>query len=129
VRVGEDAPRLVIRDNAPLLALLRAGQDLLWRDPAAARSIIQALVSEGRRFAQTPEGRHWKAELSTSELVEKGRLIWQAFGMDSFAEGAPSMAPSEWLDLITEALRSADLEATLSTLMVEEAVSGRITPA
>jgi hypothetical protein len=117
-------PRLVIQDQEPLLGLLRAGQDLLWRNPTAARTLIQALVAEGRRFAQTPEGEHLKSTLASSDLVERGRMIWQAFGLDAFIGEDPSTTPSDWLELVLETFQNSDLESTLSTLMVEEAARG-----
>jgi hypothetical protein len=117
-------PRLVIQDEAPLLSLLRTGQDMLWRNPSGARTLIQALVAEGRRFARTPEGSRLKTTLASSELAGQGRMIWQAFGLDAFLGETPETTPSEWLESILEALQTADLESALSILMVEEAERG-----
>lgn len=118
------SPRLVLEDPQPLLALLRAGQELLWRDPAAAAALLQAVTAEGRRFAATPEGERWMRAFGGSELVQRGRMIWQAFGLDALAEGSPAQLPSDWLRHVLDALGSADLEETLTQMMVEEVNRG-----
>lgn len=103
-----------------LLRLLPQGQSLLKQHPHTARLIAQSLVAEGRRFAQTPAGERWRAALARSELVRQGRLIWQVYGLDELIDAKPGPVPSDWLELIAEALANADLEDLLSALMKKE---------
>ena len=120
-RENGSTPRLVLEENDLLLRILRQLRIWIWRNPIAGRSLVQSFVAEGRRFAKTSEGRNWQKRLSGSATVQRGRLLWQAYGLDKLVEGEPKLIPSEWLELLTEALAQADLEETLSTLMLDEA--------
>ncbi len=119
-------PRLILHDDNTLLRLLHFFQRLLVRNPQAARAILQALVAEGRRFAGTPDGQRWKKSLSTSALVQHGRLIWQAYGLDSLLDSEPVLVPSDWLDYLIDGIEKADLETILSQLMMEGAWYGTL---
>ena len=119
-------PRLILHDSDALLRLLHFFQRLLVRNPQAARAIIQAIVAEGRRFAGTSDGRRWKQSLTTSALVQHGRLIWQAYGLDALLENEPALVPSDWLDYLIDVMERADLEAVLSQLMMEGAWYGTL---
>lgn len=124
----DDLPRLILRENNDTLTqLLLNGKRLLVQHPQVARAIVQGFVAEGRRFAETSDGQAWKAVLSQSELVRRGRLIWEAYGLDAMLETESGfVVPSAWLDLIVEAVANSDLETVLSTLMVEEVGYGTI---
>lgn len=124
--MSEPLPRLVIKDNDLFIKLLRECQRFLIENPKAARTIARALVAEGRQFEQTDEGQRWKAIANESELVKRGRLIWQAYGLDTMVNEDPALTPSEWLDLIMDILDHVDLEAILSTLMLEEVWHGTL---
>lgn len=121
-------PRLILRDddNHTLILLLRFIQRLLVQNPAAVRAVVQAIVAEGKRFAKTTEGQHWKETLTRSELVQRGRFIWQAYGLDSALDTAPVLVPSDWLELLIHDMEIADLETVLSLLMKEGARHGTI---
>lgn len=105
-KATQHLPRLVLRDDDSPERRLHHGLRLLASNPELVRAIAQACVAEGHRFAQTPEGARWKETLSRSEWVRRGRLIWQAYGLDALLEGEPEPASSEGLD-------SADLGAIL----------------
>ena len=117
-------PRLSLQDNDLLLRLLRDGQHLLLYNPRTAQSILQALVAEGRHFAQTPDGRLWQQKIAESDIIKKGRLIWQAFGLDNLLKDEPDIIPSEWLEHISKALDNTDLETMLSQLIREISHNG-----
>ena len=130
---ARDLPRLVLRSPDQLEQLLRRVERLIARDPVVARSLIGALVAEGRRFAATPEGRRWQASLAGSPLVRQGRLVWQAAGLNRLTAtfDRPALLPSDWLRLAADALTSANLEAVLSRCLLEETedAAGAIDPA
>jgi len=89
------APEVVLRDeDQDLLKLLRAGQMLLVKYPVAARSAVAAFVAEGRRFAQTDEGRRWKEALAGTELVRRGRLVWEGCSLNMLEEDDRTVFPS-----------------------------------
>lgn len=122
-----DLPRLVLQKNdLPLDKIFLDAQHLLIENPQAARGIIQAFIAEGRRFAQTEEGQLWQEILSHSELVKRGQMIWDAFGLDALVETDSSFMPQAWLDMLAAAVSSPDLETILSTLIIEELKNGNV---
>lgn len=116
-------PRLVLEDDQALLRILRRLREWLWRYPSAAGSLVRMLVAEGRRFAETPQGARWRARLSKSDVVQRGRMVWSAYGLDRLLDDEPGTLPSEWLEMLARTLEEADLEETLATMMMEEARS------
>jgi hypothetical protein len=121
----ETTPRLVLTEEIDTLArLLLEGQRLLVRYPQAAQALISAFVAEGRQFAATPEGQAWKEKLAGSELVRRGRFIWDAYCLDAVLESGGGQIPSAWLDVILAAVANPDLETILSNLVVEEVKNG-----
>jgi hypothetical protein len=121
---GPDAlPRLILQDSDNLISVLRFIQRLLVRNPQAVGAIVQAVVTEGYRFAESAEGQRWKGLLTTSELMQRGRLIWDSYGFGSLMDTTPARVPSDWLELIVNGLTDADLETVLTLLvdMREEA--------
>ncbi len=125
---ADELPRLVLREDDLLIRLLRDGQRWLAENPKLARLLVQSFVAEGRRFADTPSGRHWQAALASSDAMRRGRLLWQACGLDALLDGEPALVPSDWLELVVATVVSADLEAVLSRLMMEEVRRGTISP-
>ncbi|MCZ7545136.1 MAG: hypothetical protein M5R40_17140 [Anaerolineae bacterium] len=118
----DETPRLVLQEASSALAawFLRV-QHLLTQHPRAARALARALVAEGRRFAETPEGQQWKEILTESEWVRRGRLIWEAYHLDAMLEDEETLIPSAWLDMVASAVATPELETILSTLILEEA--------
>lgn len=123
---SDNLPRLTLREDNALARLLRDGQRLLMRNPQAAHAVVRAFVAEGRRFAETPDGREWKAALARSEVIRRGELIWEFYGLDALIEAEPTLLPSAWLDAIAAATANPDLETILSTLIMEEVGLGTI---
>jgi hypothetical protein len=113
-------------DNEQLSDFLLAGQRYLMKHPQASRELIAGLIEDGRRFAQTEEGKAWADALANSELVKRAMLIWEAYGLDLLMETRPAITPSTWLDMIVAAIANPDLESVLSMLIVEEMRHGNI---
>jgi len=123
-------PHLTLREeNEQLSDFLLAGQRFLMRHPQASRDVISGLLEEGRRFAQTPEGKAWMDALTHSELVKRSLMIWEAYGLDLLLETRPAVTPSTWLEMIVAAMANPDLESILSMLIVEEMRSGNVASA
>jgi hypothetical protein len=125
-KVSDALPRLVLHEDDILIPALRFIQRLLIQNPKATRAIVQAVVAEGHRFAETFDGQCWKGNLARSELVRRGRLIWQAYGLDALLDTEPALVPSDWLELIVNGLSNANLEEVLSLFMLEGAWHGTI---
>lgn len=121
--------RLVLTDeNQVLSGLLIEGQHILVRHPQAARALIRAFINEGRQFAETPEGNAWKERLAKSQLVRRGRFIWDAYSLDALLDDDSGHLPSAWLDVILAAVSNPDLETILANLVVEEVKRGTFGP-
>jgi hypothetical protein len=125
--VEAEAPRLILdaspspRDSA-LDPILRALQILTVCYPRVIAGFVNAMVSEGKRFAETREGARLRRELCSTDWVEKGRILWETCGLDELLnEEAPASLSDE---SVAEAIRSlrrnlaqADLEPLLSRLI------------
>lgn len=120
-------PRLILEEEAqPLARMLLEWQHLLVKYPQPARRMIQAFVAEGRHYAQSEEGQVWKARLADSDLIRRGRFIWDAYSLDALLENEAGQLPTAWLDVIRAAVADQDLEAILSQLIVAEVENGNL---
>ena len=127
---SDELPRLVLTDESVTLSrLLLEGLHLLVRYPQTARALIQAFVAEGRQYSSTPEGEVWRARLARSQLVRRGRLIWDAYSLDALLETDTGRLPSAWMDIILAGVANSDLETILANLVVEEVKRGTFGPA
>jgi hypothetical protein len=114
-------PRLILPgENQVLTDVLLEGLHILLKYPLAARALIQAFIEEGKTYAETPEGKEMKGKLAESELVSRGRFIWDAYGLDALTAEDFKILPSAWLDIFLAAVSHPDLETILSSLIVEE---------
>lgn len=108
---GDEAP--MDRRGEALVALLRQAQMLLLAHPAAAQAAFSALVAEGRRFAEVPEGRAWADRLASSELLQRARRVWDSTTLGMLREEPDAGLPSAFVEILAESARRDDLEAVL----------------
>ena len=114
---SDPTPRVVLRDpEDDLSALLRWGQLLLIQYPVAAQALFHSFVAEGRAFAETAEGRRWQEELAGSELIRRGRVVWEVGTLNLLEEDPDAVVPSKLLDAIVQAAGVDALEPFLSRL-------------
>jgi hypothetical protein len=117
----EEAPRLVLAPpDDPLLRVLEHASRLVLKYPVAAQAAFSALLAEGRRFAGTPEGRRWKAALAHSELMRRGRVLWEGSVLNTLEDRADAALPSAILDAVVRAASRDDLPALLRRLLHPE---------
>jgi hypothetical protein len=110
-------PRIELRDPAPAeLALLRSLQRALLTHPVAGQALFTALVSEGRRFAATAEGRVWHQRLVNSALLQQARLVFDLATLGMLEEREGGSLPSSYLDALFMVAASGDTDALLSRL-------------
>ncbi len=113
----EDVPRLAVPPpEDPLMRILEEASFALLRHPVAAQAVCAAFVAEGRRFAQTPEGREWQAALANSELVRTGTALWEGSVLNTLEDHPDTLLPSTILDAIAQAMSRRDLLAFLHEL-------------
>jgi hypothetical protein len=93
-----------------LLGLRRA----VLGNPAAARSVHDVLVAEGRRYANTPRGARLRDALAASEAVENLRRVWEMLSLNVLdGPAAPNAAPDAWADLLADAVIGRGLDDSI----------------
>ena len=123
-------PRVVLGPGDDDLAeMLHEAQLLLLRYPAAAQAAFKALVAEGRRFAETPQGRRWRSRLAGSELVRRGRILWEGSALDMLEESGNTVLPSSLLDAVLSALTGGNLDAILAQISLTDPTDANLDPA
>jgi hypothetical protein len=128
-RQGEPA-RLVLAPAAdPLLPLLERAALLLLKHPAAAQAAFSALVAEGRDFARTEEGRRWKSALAGSEIVRRGRALWEGSVLSLLEDREEAVLPTALLDAVVQAAGRRDLTTLLQSLRLDEEPDADARPA
>jgi len=99
---------------------LRALRRVLFEYPLAAQAGFESLVREGRRFAETPEGKVWRERLAGSDAIAKGRVVWEVLTQSAFTEDAEGAMPGVILEAFSRATALSMLEPFLSMLFEEE---------
>ena len=109
-------PRVELREAATTeAALLRSLQRVLLTHPVACQAAFTALMAEGRRFAETPEGRAWRDRLVDSSLLQQARLVFDLTTLGMLEENAGEV-PSSYLDALFMAATSGDADGVLNRL-------------
>jgi len=112
----DDVPRLTLPPADDLLLQILQKASLALHHPVAAQAVFSAFVAEGRRFAETPEGRQWKAALADSELVRRGTAVWEGSVLNTLEDNSAALLPSTILDAIVQAAGRRDVVAFLDNL-------------
>lgn len=103
-------------EEEELAEVLRGLRSVLLQYPLASQAAFSALVAEGRRFAATPEGAEWRAALAGSDVVRKGREVWEALSLGLVEEEPSTVVPSTYLEALFQAANLPELEALLRRL-------------
>ena len=120
-----EGPHLVLDEpDDQLESLLRQAQLGLIQHPVAAQSIIRALVAEGRAYARTDEGAVLRDQLARSELVQRGRAVWEGLSLNMFTPDDRTTVPSVLVDAVLGAATRDDLERVLSGLFRDAGEAG-----
>jgi hypothetical protein len=112
----DDGPEFAVREEDALFAALRKAQQLLLRYPIAAQALFAAAVAEGRAYATTPEGAALRRRLVGSELVRRGRVVWEVGTLNVLEEEPSSAMPSKLMDALAKAATVPELEPMLTRL-------------
>jgi hypothetical protein len=116
VAPGSGEPVQAGSQEEVLLGLLRRLQVLLLKHPIVVQAAFSALVTEGRRFAATPEGAAWKSALASSPLLQQGRRLWDALSLNIPEEDPATVLPSAYIEALFQATASSQLEELLRKL-------------
>ena len=74
-------------------------------NPVAARSLLDLLVAEGRRYADTPAGAELRDALVASDAVENLRRVWETLSLNVLdGPASPNAAPDAWAELLVDAI-------------------------
>ena len=127
---GADLPRIELRDPAPIeLELLRSLQVALLTHPVACQAAFTALVAEGRRYAETEDGREWRDRLVHSALLRDLRLVFDLSTLGLLEEDASGALPSGYLDALFMLASGGDVDTVLNRLFWRGSEEGTHGPA
>lgn len=87
---------------------------LVLKHPVAARAALRALAAEGREFAQTEEGRVWRARLERSELARRGSSVFELGTLGMLDDQPGGLLPTQLIDAFARAAARRDLEEALA---------------
>ena len=119
--MSADLPTLTLAPaDDELQRLLHEAQYVLLKHPVAAQAAFSALVAEGRRYAGTDPGRRWQARLRDSDLIRRGRVVWEVVTLKMLEEHPPNVLPTTYLDAMVQATASPELEPLLARLFEME---------
>ena len=83
-------------------------------NPAAARSLHDLLVAEGRRYADTPTGAELRDALAASSAVDNLRRIWETLSLNVLdGPAASNAAPDAWAELLADAIIGHGLDSSV----------------
>lgn len=103
--------------NEPEDELSRLLYELRWlvlQHPVAAQAAYRALVAEGRAYAETEEGRRWRERLAGSELVRRGKSVWELGTLGMLDAESDRVLPSQLVEAFARAASRRDLEDALA---------------
>lgn len=116
---ASDVPRIelpAVAPSDPLARLVAWAQRVVFKHPVAAQAAYRALVAEGARYAQTEEGRAWRARLEASEELRRLRPVWELATLNLLEGGGSSALPRQFIDLVAQAVSRADVESVAAAL-------------
>jgi hypothetical protein len=123
---GGSLPTIVLRDSPPALhesvlaeipeasglcTLLALVADSGVAARQGVRSLMRALIEEGRRYALTPAGQRWTALLNESPAITNGWLLWNQCNADFYLRNAQPLgdSPATLLEDMLQELKQIDL--------------------
>lgn len=116
----EGVPTIELREfDESCLRLLRNLQGVLLKHPVAFQAAFSALVSEGEKFAQTPEGHEIRNRLERSPIVHQLQYAFDISTLSLLERDSPSILPSAYIDVLFMLANSEDADRVLDQLFAE----------
>ena len=104
-------------DERRLVEILHRVRRAVIEQPALAHAITSFLVGEGRRFAETDEGRRWLDALRDAPEVERLRRIWEATTLNVLDDAHDERGiPPAWVDLLTDLTAAGAVDGIVTAL-------------
>ncbi|MGH4009210.1 MAG: hypothetical protein ACRDTH_13825 [Pseudonocardiaceae bacterium] len=101
-------------DSRRLYELLVSVRRAVLGHPAAAKTLHDLLIAEGRRYAETAAGAQLREALVTSEAVAHLRRIWETVSLNVLdGPAAPSGVPDAWAEALSDAITGKVLDDTV----------------
>ncbi len=114
-------PRVVLHQpDDGLVEVLREARYAVLRHPVACQAAFSALVAEGRRFAETPEGRAWRRRLAGSPLLRDLRVAWDMTTAELLQESPPTVLPTTFVDALLQFAAHPHAEALLARFQQQD---------
>mgnify|MGYP000063545447 CR=1 FL=1 len=105
-------------DGEDIEHILQRYERIYSRYPLATAAAVRSLIAEGRKYAATSEGKAVKNSLARAPAVRRGRLIWDACGLDVLADSSTKELAGELVDRFLSALGDEGIERALSRLLL-----------
>ena len=80
--------------------LISRAQELVLTHPVAAQAAWAALVAEGRRAAQSPEGAALRRRLATAPILPRLRELLELGTLNALESDPTGPLPSDFLELL-----------------------------
>ena len=103
-------------DEARALRALSALRRVIFKYPIAVQAAFGALASEGRRFAETPEGAVWRSRLIEARATGRARMVWEVLSLGAFRELSEEPLPNVFADVLAQVVSERPLEPLLARL-------------
>lgn len=100
--------------DVEVMRTLGALQRAIFKHPMAVQAAFATLVAEGRRFAETEEGREWRDRLLRAKQTGRLRMVWEVLSLGAFTERSDGLLPSVFVDSLVRTLAREHLEPLLS---------------
>lgn len=117
--------RVVFEESSdPLGVVLRRLQRAILLHPLAAQALFHAFVEEGRAYAKTAEGAAWLERLRDSDLLVRGRVVWDALSVRALEDNPETILPTAVLEALVKATADAGMERLAESLFLESPLFG-----
>lgn len=97
-----------------LKAALAQLQRAIVKHPFASQAMFSALVSEGRAYAQTPEGAELRRSIGRSELLLRIRSAWDIVTFGVLNDERAGTMPSVVIEALARAAAQQRFEARIA---------------
>jgi len=108
----------------PIADTLRRLQRAILMHPVAAQALFYNFIEEGRVFAETNEGAAWLERLRGSELITRGRVIWDALTVRALEDDAETILPTAVLEALVKAASDGGMERLAESLFLDSPLFG-----
>ncbi len=118
--VRPEPPSDLSAEERELRDVLAQTRLAMLQSPTGARSLVQFLVAEGRRFAETDEGAAWHAAIVGAPETERLRQIWEAVSLNVLDDiDEDTEVPTAWLDVLDDLISARGVDDLIDSLRPE----------